>query len=125
MNATQSKSLAELMQRAIHLSLQIAYETITPHNTYFDVRTDLQTTEQNESIIWGWADGLVHRQYQNISSGRCSLQTTIDFDVAKFEDSVKRDIEMMESLSKRLGPPRQLTCEEMTARGYKGYENKS
>jgi hypothetical protein len=112
------KSLAELMDEAFDLSLNLCYKTITPEGHYFDPR-DIKDDTLGE-LVSGWADGLVHAHYQRLSTGRCSVSAMINFDVGEFEESVKRDIKTMQHALKSYGPPRRLTYHEMQFRGYRG-----
>lgn len=113
----EEKSLADRMNEAFRLSLQLAYETIDDKGHYFDYR---QSGLGNlEDTIYGWADGLSHKYYETHASGRCSFQSMIDFDVGKFEVSVLKDIRKMKNLLKRIGPPKKLTKEQLRSRGYK------
>lgn len=101
-----SKSLSDLMHEAVTLSWNVSYEEITPEGHYSKWRT--VGTEEESDMITGWADGLMHQYYQRHSSGQCSIQAMIDFDVAEFEESVKRDIGIMRALLEKVGRPRQL-----------------
>lgn len=105
---TVEKSLMELMDEAFRLSLRVAYETITTDGHYYDARKEFHTSAANEDAVWGWCDGLMHKYYNKVSSGQCSVWATIDFDVAAFEESVKKDIAMMSELLVKLGPPKVL-----------------
>ena len=105
---TVEKSLMELMDEAFRLSLQVAYETITADGHYYDARKEFHTSAANEDTIWGWCDGLMHGAYQRITTGQCSLRATIDFDVAAFEELVKKDVTMMAELLVKLGSPKVL-----------------
>lgn len=112
------KSLQDLMNEAYNLSLDLAYEDMAPNGHYLTPRSNLPTEEAD--LIYGWADGLMHKYYENRSSGRCSLQATIDFDVAKFEQSVVKDIAKMKIILARVGKPVKLDFAEMRKRGYRG-----
>jgi hypothetical protein len=113
------KSLQELMQEAFNLSLDCAYGTLAPTGNYMHVR-ELPVSKETNDMIFAWCDGLMHGYYERTSSGRCSLQATIDFDVAKFEANVERDIATMEGLLATYGMPRRMTFEEMQIEGYRG-----
>lgn len=112
-------SLCDLMEEAYQLSLKVGHSELAPDGSYFTWR-ELPTNEENNDMVSAWADGLTHKYYQDRVNGHCSLQTTIDFDVGDFESKVKMNIECMKAILARVGPPRQLTFEEMRARGYRG-----
>ena len=69
-------------------------------------------------MIWGWADGLMHKYYRTRADGHCSLQAMLDFDISKFEKEVKANIKTMEKLLVKIGKPVVLDMEEMKRRGY-------
>lgn len=113
------KSLSDLFNEALFLSWKLVYEDIAPDGTYLTPRKQIGT-EKQESIVSSWADGLVHKYYNDISNNHCSLSQTINFDIGKFEDQVKSEIKIMKKLLKKLGEPKQLDFKEMQKRGYKG-----
>jgi hypothetical protein len=113
------ESLSDLMERAFNLSLDLTYKDMSPDGHYLTPR-ELPTSSENESTVSCWADGLVHKYYQDRASGHCSLQASIDFDLAKFEASVVRDIDMMTKLLAEVGKPVKLDFAEMQRRGYRG-----
>ncbi len=102
------KSLAELMNDAFNLSLDLAYSELSPDGHYFTAR-NLPVTKDVDDMIFCWCDGLKHKYYENVSTGRCSLQRMIDF-----------EIELMTELLRKFGGPITLTFEEMRKRGYRG-----
>ncbi len=114
------KSLSQLMAQAFNLSLTVGYSELSPDGHYFTWREDATIPETDWDTISGWADGLMHKFYENRASGHCSLQATIDFDVGAFEEEVKRDIAMMAAHLARVGKPVKLTHAEMRRRGYLG-----
>lgn len=120
---TAEKSLCDLMEHAFRLSLRIVYSTIAPKGDYLNAR-DLngQVSEKTQTMIYAWADGLIHKYYDNMASGHCSFQAMIDFDVGHFEESVKGDIQIMEEILAKIGAPKKLTQAEYRARGYRGEE---
>ena len=101
-----NKSLADLMREAVETSWDLAFETVAP--------------AEHEDMIWGWADGLMHKYYDRMATGRCSLKASLEFDLGEFEQGVRRDLDTMQNILKQVGPPRKLTCAEMQARGYRG-----
>ncbi len=117
MAADTVQSLSELMHEAFIMSLNLTHSTLSPDGDYFDARG---IDGEHGDMVYGWADGLMHKYYENRATGHCSLQAMIDFDVGKFEASVVEDIEIMKELAKTLPPPRKLTYAEMRARGYTG-----
>jgi hypothetical protein len=115
---TLEKSLADLMEEALSLSWKLSYSTIAPDGTYFDPREDSTISDNDWTIISGWADGLMHKYQQNCMAGHCSLNEMINFDLEKFESEVIRDIENMKVLLARVGEPKRLTREDLIKRGY-------
>ena len=99
------KSLADLMDEAFDLSLDLMYETVAPGGHFFDPRKGRWGTDDEEDKVCSWADGLMHKYYQNLSTGHCSIGAMARFDVAKFEDEVICDIDMMKRLLAQCGPP--------------------
>ena len=114
-----NKSLADLMQEAVETSWDLAFETVAPDDHYLDPR-DTGLPAEHEDMIWGWADGLMHKYYERMATGRCSLKASLEFDLGEFEQGVRRDLDIMQQILKQVGPPRKLTCAEMQARGYRG-----
>jgi hypothetical protein len=112
------KSLCELMDEGFRLSLKLAHEDMSPDGTYLTPRKSFDIPETNVETIYGWADGLVHKRYHTMATGRCSHSQIANFDIAKFEASVKMDIRMMTDALALMGEPKRLTPEEMRARGY-------
>jgi hypothetical protein len=116
---TIEKSLEELMNEAYNLALKLAFSSITETGHYFDVREGFPLGGDSDRIF-SWVDGLEHKFYHNKMSGRCSLQSTIDFDIESYEKSVIADIEEFSRLIKIYGEPRVLSKENLRARGYRG-----
>lgn len=114
------KSLSDLMQTAFKLSLDLSHTELSSLGHYFTPRETNMGTEKETDMVWAWSDGLMHKFYENRSTGHCSIQSMIDFDVAKFEADVEKDIATMERLLKKYGKPVRLTFAEMQRRGYKG-----
>jgi hypothetical protein len=115
-------SLQQLMHEAFVLSLRLSHSEYSPKGHCFTPRTEQLGTKEQDEMIWSWADGLTHSYYQRISTGHCSPQSMIDFDIERFENTIKENIETMKKLLETFGQPIILTKEEMTKRGYKGYE---
>lgn len=113
------ESLCELMAKAYHLALSLAYSTTAPGGTYFDPREDLPEGELTDKVFC-WVDGLMAKHYDNVSSGHCSLAATIAFDVAEWEKEVESDIALFTEALTRFPACRELTFDEMKARGYRG-----
>lgn len=109
------------MQGAYYLALSVGHAELTPDGHYFTWRNNLSDIigEDNHDIVTAWADGLMHKYYENVSTGHCSLSQTINFDLERFETKVKIQIHMMTDALKTLGKPIKLTPEIMKARGYK------
>ncbi len=114
------ESLAELMSKAFHLSMDLSHSEMAPGGYWFTPRQEAIGTEDETDMVWSWADGHKHKLLQTRTSGRCSLAAMIDFDIAKFEEKVKQDIETMTRLLEKWGKPKQLDFEEMKRRGYRG-----
>ena len=120
-NMTETcESLSELMEKAFCLSLELTHATKAPGGHYLDQRKHQIGTKDDEDMAFGWADGLTHKYYHDRAIGHCSLQAMIDFDIAKFEERVIKDISTMERLLKKYGKPIQLDFAEMQRRGYQG-----
>lgn len=58
----------------------------------------LKITEEDSDIIWVHADGLRAKYLEDRRDGRCSLQASIDFDVAAEELRLDSDIQLFEEL---------------------------
>jgi hypothetical protein len=116
-DANTVPSLSDLMHEAFYLSMDCGHSELSHNKTYFTPREKGLTDEESD-LIFGWADGLTHAYYEKISSGQCSLQASIDFDVAKFEERVVKDIATMKAILNRVGKPVVLTKEDMRGRGY-------
>ncbi len=83
----EEKSLYEKMEEAFRLSCRV-----DPARRF---------SERDETMIAAWQDGLMHKYALARITGRCSLGDMIDFDPAKFEKEVDRDIERLKKLSQR------------------------
>jgi hypothetical protein len=118
--STEAPSLSDLMETAFQISLKLAYEDMAPDGTYLTPRSCRIGNAEQESMVSSWCDGLVHKYYRDRAIGHCSIRDMVDFDIAKFEDSVVRDIETMKKLLKELGTTIQLDFAEMQRRGYTG-----
>lgn len=105
------------MGEAYGVSLDLAYATLSPDGHYLDVR---ELPVEHSDMVWAWADGHVHGYFERITTGRCSLQAQIDFDLEAFEERVVRQLDTMKRILQRMGAPRVLTFAEMQARGYRG-----
>ena len=111
------RSLAELLEDAYQLSLDLAYSELSPDGGCFTPRDD-NFSDDDSDMIWGWADGLTHKYYFKMTEGNCSLQAMVDFDIGAFEATVKKNIEVMTNLVAKVGKPITLTVQEMKRRGY-------
>ncbi len=109
-------SLCDLMGEAFHLSCRLAYGTIAPGGTYFNVREGVDLPDK----VWTWVDGLMHKHYEKHATGRCSWAAMAAFSVEDFEAEVCADIAEFRTLLATLGEPKQLTCADMAAMGYRG-----
>jgi hypothetical protein len=94
----QEASLADKMGKAFDLSL--ALWRLDEARGY-----DVLKRDEEADLVYGWADGLVHKHYQDMSTGRCSLLAMVKFDIEKFEESVDRDIEKMNKMLVRVRQP--------------------
>ncbi|MFA5043112.1 MAG: hypothetical protein WC567_03885 [Kiritimatiellia bacterium] len=115
----QEKSLSDLIMEAVQVSWSCLYSTMTPDGHYFDVREESAMSEDEWNLISAHADGLIQKYINNQMDGRCSLQNMINFDIVAFEDKIKKEIVIMQSILNKLGMPRKLTVEELRVRGYK------
>lgn len=104
------------MHEVFYLSMDLAYSETNHQGHYFTARGDLPTDIEDK--VFGYADGLVHSYLERMMNGRCSLNAMAEFDIAAFEDEVKKDIETFTTLLAKIGKPRRLTVEEMRGRGY-------
>ncbi len=112
-----SESLFDLMEKAFFLSMKCAHSEMLYNGHYFTPR-DIPD-EKESDLVFGWADGLFHKYYNDRATGHCSSQAMADFDIAKFEESVITHIATMEKILVRVGPPKVLTKEDLRERGYK------
>jgi len=111
-------SLSDLMHEAFCLSLDCAYSELSPDGDCLTARSIGNAAEND--MIFGWCDVLIHKYYQDRSTGHCSTASMAAFDIEKFEQSVKDDIVTMKRLLKIHGHPVRLDYAEMQRRGYKG-----
>lgn len=107
------------MHEAYRLSLDVAYKTLAPDKTYLDVRNDIPDGEFCDKVF-SWCDGLMHKYYEKVSTGHCSINEMIAFDVAAFENEVIADINSFKEFITKNGLQRVLTYAEMRERGYRG-----
>ena len=81
-------SMEEKMIQASRLAVALAYEDseagIVRDTTIFG--------EETSDRIWGWTDGLIQKYHLSRINGRCSLQASLDYDIAKAEESIVEDI---------------------------------
>jgi hypothetical protein len=115
-----NESLDELMTRAFHLAMDVAYSELAPGGHWIAARQEALGTEDETDMVWSWADGHQHKHLHDRTSGRCSLQAMIDFDIGRFEEQVRRDIVTLTQLLARFGAPKPLDFSEMKRRGYRG-----
>lgn len=116
---TLEKPLEELMHEAWILAMDVTHSELSPNDHYFTPRET--SFGEHDDMVWGWADGLMHKYYRDRATGQCSLKAMIEFDVAQFEEKVKRDIAIMKELLEKVGKPVKLTVAEMQRRGYTGW----
>lgn len=118
----RNKSLAELMHEAWELAMDLTHETLAPDGLHYFLPRQNFAGLSSEALdtISGWADGLLHKYYNQRTSGRCSIKDMIEFDVGRFEEFVVKDIARMKEWLQKLGKPRVMTVDEMWARGYRG-----
>lgn len=115
-----TKSLCELMNECVELSWELCYKNIAPDGTYLKAREDFSIFGVHADTISAWADGLYHKYYNNVSTGHCSVNEMIKFDIEQFELKVIETIELFESLLIKHGRPVQLTHDDMKRMGYRG-----
>ena len=118
-NSPDCKSMQELLNEAYRLACSLAFKTILEDGHYFDVREDFPLGGDLDRIF-SYVDGLEHKSAKNIIEGRCSLQATIDFDVAEYEKRIEADIEEFKRLILIYGEPRVLSKNELKNSGYRG-----
>ena len=53
--------------------------------------TDLFGLDDSD-MLWAWSEGGMHQYYDKRASGRCSIQSMIDFDVGAFEEETDEAI---------------------------------
>ena len=99
MRLLMADCMRDKMERAYQLSLELVYEG----EGCVNVR-DLEALfgEEVSDEVFGWADGLEHKYHMSRINGRCSLQATIDYDIAEAEKSVEEAIARFEELVQRL-----------------------
>ncbi len=97
-------SLQDIMSEALRISWELTYKNRWDDGVYHEPRDGGELTEEEEDMVAGWADGLVHKYYDKMASGRCSLQASIDFDVAEFEARCLRDLARMKEILGRVAP---------------------
>jgi hypothetical protein len=119
METNDCKSTQELLNEAYRLACSLAYKTILEDGHYFDVREDFPLGGDVDKIFC-YVDGLEHKYAENITTGRCSLQAAMDFDVFEYEKRIESDIEEFKRLILIYGEPRVLSKDELKKRGYRG-----
>lgn len=77
-------------------------ETFYLANRLFDLHESdkvlIHLSEEDVDELASWADGLPQKRIYRIMSGQCSLQTTIDFDIAKEEERIDDVLEHINKL---------------------------
>lgn len=118
----ECKSLSDLMQEAFMLSMTVGHSELSPDGHYFTWRDNLELLigQTHADTVSAWADGLIQKYYHNVTTGHCSPNQMVKFNVERFEVEVKMNIKMMTDALKRIGHPIKLTFEEMRKRGYRG-----
>jgi len=96
-----SDCMRDKLERAFQLSIELVYEG----EGCINVR-DLEARfgEDVSDEVFGWADGLMHKYHMSRITCRCSLQDTIDYDIAEAEKSVEETIARFEELIRRVCP---------------------
>lgn len=79
-----NKSLSDKFWEAFELAIQFDYQE------GFD--------EKDYDIVSMWQDGLMQKFYENMTTGRCSLNDFISFDVERFEGEVDKHIARMQEM---------------------------
>jgi len=87
MNITTS--MEEKMLQASRLAVALAYEDCEA-----GIVRDTTTLfgQETSDRVWAWVDGLVQKYHLSRIMGRCSLQASLDYDIAKAEESIDADI---------------------------------
>ena len=82
-----------------------------------DVNVKSLVSEDDFNGITAWMDGLTHKMIRNVMDGRCSLSTTMNFDMGKFEERVVADLKRYMAIMDEQGweHPELMTEEELAA----------
>lgn len=104
-------NLEQDMQVAFLLAMKVGHSEISSYGYYFTWREnlELQIGVDNADTVGAWADGLMHKAYDNMFKSE---------DIEKFGITVAAHLVMMKSALAQLGDPVQLTKEIMRNRGY-------
>jgi len=74
--------------------------------------TDELFGKEDSAMLWAWSEGGMHQMYEKVTSGRCSIQRSIDFDVGVFEEEVDEAIARCTELHARIELPLSDECPE-------------
>ena len=96
-------SLCWKMRRAYQLTGNLCF--VWDERGYVGEVRDTQALfgEEASETLWAWSEGLMHKYCEDRTSGRCSLQAFIDFDVGRFEAETDQVIELCNRLHERIG----------------------
>lgn len=94
-------SFGDKLSLAYYLSLALGYvdDCVTVRDT--EALFGAETSDD----IWAWADGLVAKYHESRQSGRCSLQATIDYDIAEEEKRLDATIAKFQELIRKYNLP--------------------
>lgn len=101
MQSTQENetSLCDKMEEAYRLSIRLIYDGCKHakrcEHDCEPVDVLAKYGKEVDDFVWSWTDGLMHKYYNDRSSGHCSLQSFIDFDIEVFEKEVDSHIGLM------------------------------
>ena len=68
--------------------------------------------KESSDMLWAWSEGGMHQMYEKVTSGRCSIQRSIDFDVGVFEEEADEAIARCTELHARIELPLSDECPE-------------
>jgi len=91
-----TKSFEDHLNEAGLLAFRISEILIT------DDFKDYELDEDMDNIVWGYADGLKQQRIYNAMEGRCSLNTSINFDLEQEEQQIENEIVWLKELFEKL-----------------------
>ncbi len=61
-------------------------------------RAELKLEESMRNIVYGYVDGIMHKYFEKMINGQCSLQASIDFNMEDEEQRLDSDITKFEEI---------------------------